>query len=256
MMTGRMMKRIALSAICVTAPVAGPMPALGATMVAPPAMYPATMWQGRGQAVIRILDRMDSHVTMLTVPAGGETDYKTLHIAVHRCVDRPPTLASDAAIQVSIADNTDRNMHFDGWILAAEPALSVFPSPLYQVRVVSCAGDTVAPLVPPLPQPAVPQTVSATPSGADDQPGDTGDQPAVPPPVAHGPMPLTPDAPTGGHTAPPAGPMQLAPPASDAPPAGSSSGAQSGPMPLTPPADAPTQTPEHLPPPQPFPDGQ
>lgn len=172
MMTGRMMKRIALSAICVTAPVAGPMPALGATMVAPPAMYPATMWQGRGQAVIRILDRMDSHVTMLTVPAGGETDYKTLHIAVHRCVDRPPTLASDAAIQVSIADNTDRNMHFDGWILAAEPALSVFPSPLYQVRVVSCAGDTVAPLVPPCrsrpcrrpfpPRPAVRTTNPAT----------------------------------------------------------------------------------------------
>ncbi|AOX20698.1 DUF2155 domain-containing protein [Kozakia baliensis] len=233
------MKRSLLLLLALAAPVAR-----GAEMVAPPVMYAPNLWQGRQQAVVRVLDRIDSHVSTLTIPADGAGDYKTLHIAVHRCVDRPPTLASDAAMQVSITDNGNPDLKFDGWVMAREPSLATFRSALYNVSIVSCGGDAVAPNLAPLPQPAAPVVVSSTPSGAQDQPGDVNDNGPSAPAPGSGPMQLAPPADEGA--APAARPASPAAPPSE----------ESGPMQLTPPSDEPpvVQGPqgEHLPPPQPY----
>ncbi|GEL00527.1 hypothetical protein AME01nite_30250 [Acidomonas methanolica NBRC 104435] len=240
--------------------------ARAAEAVAPPVMYPATLWQGRGEAVVRVLNRMDSHVETLTVPVDGVGSYKTLHIAVHRCLDRPATLAADAAVSASVTDDTDPTTKFDGWMLANEPALSVFASPLYQIRVVSCEGDQRDPGVPPLPAPQVAtRIVAAQPGSAQDQPGDSGDlsgapgmiqmAPAAPAaPASRAPAAPPPSASAGAS----GGPMELAPPAGAAPaPAPGATGSAAhgpsshGPLSLVPPAETPSSPADALPPPRP-----
>ncbi|GBQ90517.1 DUF2155 domain-containing protein [Asaia krungthepensis] len=186
--------------------------AVAAEAIAPPVMYPADLWQGRGEAVIRVLNRTDSHVETMTVPVGGQAQYRSLHLGVARCVERPETLPRDAAALISTSDDTDPGAHYQGWILAEEPSLSTYKSALYDIAIVSCSGPKADPALAPLPQAVVPVLSNATPEGADNQPGDlddpshtpaspgrtesqSGTLPAVPPgagAAAGGPTRLTP----------------------------------------------------------------
>lgn len=195
-----MRRNILSSAVLLAFSMAGS--ALGATPVAPPAMYPATIWQGRTTAVIRVLDRLDSHLETLTVPVGGSASYHSLNVAVERCVSRPETLPADSAALLHLKDATDETRPpFDGWMLAQEPAVATYGSPLYDVRVISCGGETVAPQAGPLPVTKAPQlTDTSVPEeeGGDDRPDQASpDGGAVPlAPDSHTPIPLAP--PVGG----------------------------------------------------------
>lgn len=214
--------------------------AYAAEALPPPVLYPAKLWQGRSVATVRVLNRIDSHVETLTIPVDGAGSYKSLHIQLHRCLDRPPTLAPDSAVFITITDDTDADHPFDGWMMANEPALSAFSSPLYQVRLLSCTGDPREPSLPPLPAQQAVQAVSTQPTGADDTLGD--------PSGLTGSAGVIEMAPSGGgaNTPPPSGgasgggastgggPMSLLPPAAPQPPA-----SQQGPMSLTPPSGGP-----------------
>lgn len=235
--------------------------AMAATPVAGPVMYPAVTWQGRGAAVLRVLNRVDSHVELLTIPVDGEGRYGSLHIVLHRCVDRPPTLAADAAIQATMTDDSDPAVKFDGWMLAAEPSLAVLQSPLYQVGVVSCGGDVRAPVVGPLPTAPPPQISTNTPDAQQTVSGDgealTGEAGVIqlaPPSGAVQPLQAPPQS-SHRPASPPSdetssGPMMLAP---SAEPSGPTSG---GPLPLSPSPHTPdpAQNGARLPPPQPLQD--
>lgn len=217
--------------------VAMPVGAFAATAVTPPAMYPAVTWQGRTQAVIRILDRLDSHVETLTVPVGGTGAYRSLSVAVQSCVSRPATLPADSAVQVHLSDTVDKTSKpFDGWLLAAEPSLNTYGSPLYDVRVVSCGGDMVAPQAGPVPVPVTPQLAQ---TDAPEEEG--GDQigPAQPQPYSPqggGPVPLAPQSSTPIPLAPMNGAPQSLVPAAPVAPSGAAPSAQ---QPLPPPEPDP-----------------
>ncbi|MBV1837452.1 DUF2155 domain-containing protein [Acetobacter estunensis] len=127
--------------------------ALAAAPLAPPAMYPADTWQGRDTAVLRVLNRLDSHVQTLTVQAGSTTHYETLEIGVARCLQQAPTLRPDAAAWLDIQDTRPQGAVFHGWMLAGEPSVGILESPIYDVRIVTCQGNEV---LPPLEQPKVP----------------------------------------------------------------------------------------------------
>ncbi|GBQ28288.1 hypothetical protein AA0472_2647 [Acetobacter estunensis NRIC 0472] len=149
----RALRRAALAALTL----AGNMgPALAAAPLAPPAMYPADTWQGRDTAVLRVLNRLDSHVQTLTVQAGSTTHYETLEIGVARCLQQAPTLRPDAAAWLDIQDTRPQGAVFHGWMLAGEPSVGVLESPIYDVRIVSCQGNEAPPPLPPLEQPKVP----------------------------------------------------------------------------------------------------
>ena len=151
--------------------------------LAPPAVYPADTWQGRTVAVIRVLDKLDAHVEVLSVPVGGTAHYKNLEIGVARCVARPPTLAPDAAAWLDLRDTHPDGVAFHGWMLAAEPALGVLESPLYDVRMIRCEGQNTAPTPMPLATPVVPVLPSATPQPAPGgAPAADGTHLLVPPP--------------------------------------------------------------------------
>jgi len=138
------MNRLLLTS-CTAWLVAVPSAVLAATPITPPVMYPANTWQGRSQAIVRVLDRQDSHVELLTIPVGSTQPFKSLSITAKACLDRPPTLSADAAVSLEVADSHPDGVHFTGWMLAAEPSLNVLDSPVYDLRVVSCSGDPVAP---------------------------------------------------------------------------------------------------------------
>lgn len=200
--------------------------ALAAVGVAPPAMYPANTWQGRTQAVIRVLDRLDAHIETLTIPVGANASYRTLSVAVEACVSRPETLPADSGALLHLRDSGDSaRPPFDGWMLQNEPSLGTYGSSLYDVRVVACTGDRVAPDAGPLPVIKAPQLAGTTATedeGGTDQSGSSSSSEggAVPlAPDSHAPIPLAP--PSGGAQSlvPPAPPASagpsLPPPAAD-----------------------------------------
>lgn len=144
--------------------------ACAAEPIAPPVLYPADLWQGRSQAIIRILNRTDSHIETLTLPIGGQGQYRSLHLTLKSCVERPITLPFDSAISIETTDEAEPGAHYEGWILAGEPSLSTYRSALYGISAVSCSGDPIDPKLAPLPQPAIPVLTAATPDSVPDQP--------------------------------------------------------------------------------------
>ncbi|NPD65453.1 DUF2155 domain-containing protein [Lichenicola cladoniae] len=131
-------------------------PAVAASYIAAPVMPIATAWQGRGQAVVRVLDKLDAHIETMTLKAGETGTYKTLTVTVRSCMDRPDGLPRDSGAFLDIQDKRGDVQPFSGWTFAGEPSVGVFESPIYGVQLVTCQGDLVAPMAPPLPTPAPP----------------------------------------------------------------------------------------------------
>ncbi|CAM2907021.1 hypothetical protein CFR75_10095 [Komagataeibacter xylinus] len=164
--------------------------------LAPPAIYPPDMWQGRTVAVVRVLDKLDAHVVLLNVPVGQDMPYKSLTLHATSCLQRPATLPADSAAWLDVHDAHEGMAAFQGWMAVAEPATGVFQNPLYDVQLVGCAGDNVAPMPPPLAAVATPTEAApvmdpavATPNG---QPAPSGAAPSVPPAA---PQPVSPPLP-------------------------------------------------------------
>lgn len=208
-----------------------------AEAIAPPVMYPADLWQGRSEAVLRVLNRTDSHIETLTIPVGGQAQYRSLHLGVTRCVDRPETLPSDSAALITTSDDTDPGAHYEGWILAEEPSLTGYKSALYGVAIVSCSGPKADPALAPLPQSVVPVLSNTPPEGAQNQPGDLDDPNHGAAPGATSSQTL-PNVPPGSLTARPS------PAQSGGPTALTPFGEQTAPSPASSaPRQAPYQTP-------------
>lgn len=132
-------------------------PAMAVEAVAPPAIYPPDTWTGRGSAVVRVLDRLDSRFELLTIPAGQTGHYKSLSITVHDCLQKAPGLPPDQAATLDVRDAHAGTPAFSGWMFEAEPFLGVLQSPIFSVSLAGCAGADAPPAAPPLPQPPVPQ---------------------------------------------------------------------------------------------------
>ena len=112
-----------------------------ADTVASPLSYASNVWVGRSEAVIRVLDKLESRSTVFTIPVGEKQQYKTLTIEVKACVIRPPLMASDSAAFVDLVDTHPDTPHFAAWIFQEEPAISVYENPVYNVAVVQCSGN-------------------------------------------------------------------------------------------------------------------
>lgn len=118
---------------------AAPTPAPGLPTVGiAPAPVPPPAWLPRHAAVLQIVEKVDATHRSLTVPVGSTTRIGTLAIAVKACVVRPPGQERDAAAYLDIVGKDKAAPLFQGWILAAEPAVSVFQDPIYDVRVTGC----------------------------------------------------------------------------------------------------------------------
>lgn len=108
-----------------------------APAVAPPAQPPPA-WLPRQSAELQIVEKVNATYRTLDVAVGKTTKIDALTISVKACVVRPPGQQSDAAAYLDITGKSAQSPSFQGWMLAAEPAVSLFKDPLYDVRVVGC----------------------------------------------------------------------------------------------------------------------
>jgi hypothetical protein len=120
-----------------TAPPSSPSAALppAAAVPAPPA---PNIWLPRATIALEALDRVTAKRTELTGRVGDTLHYDSLTIVARSCVVRPPDQPADAAAWLDITDAKPGEPGFQGWILAAEPNLSMFQHPLYDIRLVGC----------------------------------------------------------------------------------------------------------------------
>lgn len=144
----------------------------GVVNVPLPVRYPETTWQGKSEAVLRIMHRLDAHVDLVPLKVGEETTYGTLLIKVSRCLKRPETLPADTAVQLHIEDKQETESPvYDGWMFSNDPALGAYAGALYDVQAVSCQGDDVEPMAGPLPQAQTPNVAPGVVTHGD---GDAG----------------------------------------------------------------------------------
>ncbi|CAI3952782.1 DUF2155 domain-containing protein [Commensalibacter papalotli (ex Botero et al. 2024)] len=106
-----------------------------------PVTHVDNTWYSQPKAEIRILNKLESSVTNLTIPVGGSAQYKTLTVAVKKCIVRPITASPDSAAFVTVTDSQLPTNPFAAWIFVAEPGASVFEHPLYNVSIVGCTGE-------------------------------------------------------------------------------------------------------------------
>jgi hypothetical protein len=114
----------------------------GESPIAPGAATPATVaaqpWQPRAAAELQALDRVDERSVTLNVPVGQTVQFEHISITVRACVVRPPDQAADAAAFVQVVDLRANAPVFSGWMLMAEPFVSMLQHPTFDVRVLAC----------------------------------------------------------------------------------------------------------------------
>ena len=112
-------------------------PAL-AESVTPPDISPPDTWQPRQSGTLRLLNKLDSTTSTLTLHVGETRRVESLSITLKACDVRPPDLPQDAAAQLTVADSREGAPGFDGWMLANEPAAAMLEHPVYDIRLASC----------------------------------------------------------------------------------------------------------------------
>ena len=95
-------------------------------------------WQQRGGVELQALDKVTARSTVLTGRIGQALPFGSLTITVTACVVRPPDQPQDAAAFVDITDSHPNSPGFRGWMLADEPAVTIFQHPLYDIRLNGC----------------------------------------------------------------------------------------------------------------------
>ncbi|MBV9785257.1 MAG: DUF2155 domain-containing protein [Acidisphaera sp.] len=104
----------------------------------PDAQSPPVEWEPRGTADLQTLDKIDNHAATMAVRVGQSAQFGRLTLAVRACVVRPADQAQDAAAYLDITDPSPGAPGFHGWMLAAEPSVSMLEHPVYDVRVLGC----------------------------------------------------------------------------------------------------------------------
>ena len=103
---------------------------------APPAA--PQWWQPRAAAELQALDKIDNRLATLNVPVGQSIQFEELTITVRACVVRQPDQPVDAASFLQIVDSRPGAPGFRGWMLMAEPTVSMLQHPDFDVRLVAC----------------------------------------------------------------------------------------------------------------------
>ena len=110
-----------------------------AAPVEPPDISPADSWVQRKSGTVRVLNKLDSTVTSLTLAVGETAKLQSLSVTLKACAVRPPDLPADAAAQLVVEDSREGAPGFTGWILANEPAAAMLEHPVYDIQLAGCS---------------------------------------------------------------------------------------------------------------------
>jgi hypothetical protein len=104
-------------------------------LLASPAMAETAAARG---GILRWLDKQSGDTEDLVLGAGDVVERGQLTIKLDECRYPANDPASNAFAHLTIMDNRAEAVAFDGWMIAASPALSAMDHARYDVWVLSC----------------------------------------------------------------------------------------------------------------------
>ena len=113
-----------------------PSPPVAATPPVP--MERPNNWLPGSVVKVQALDKVNAQSAMLTIKVGDSTSFGSLKITAKACVVRPTDQPSDSAAYLAVTDSHPDSAGFTGWILQAEPSVSMMENPIYDLRVTGC----------------------------------------------------------------------------------------------------------------------
>jgi hypothetical protein len=97
------------------------------------------VWLPAGAVRLQALDKVNAQASALTIKVGQSATFGSLTIAAKACVTRPADQPADAAAYLDVTDSHPDSPGFAGWMLQAEPSVSMMQHPIYDIRVTGCA---------------------------------------------------------------------------------------------------------------------
>ena len=91
---------------------------------------------------IKILDKISSKTSQLTLKIQSEKKFENLIIKVLKCknseFDDDPEITSYMQVQDVTLKNNDQVFVFNGWTFSSSPSLSLFDHPVYDIWLTRC----------------------------------------------------------------------------------------------------------------------
>ena len=93
-------------------------------------------------AEIKILDKVSSKASRLTLNIQKETKFENLIIKVLKCknseFDDNPEVTAYMQVQDITLDNNDQVFVFNGWTFLSSPSITLFDHPVYDIWLIKC----------------------------------------------------------------------------------------------------------------------
>ena len=91
---------------------------------------------------IKILDKVSSKTSKLTLDINKETKFENLIIKVLKCknseFDDNPEITAYMQVQDITLDNNDQVFVFNGWTFSSSPSITLFDHPVYDIWLSKC----------------------------------------------------------------------------------------------------------------------
>lgn len=94
-------------------------------------------------AVLQGLDKVTARVVTIEAPVGEPVHFGTLEVIARTCKKSRPEERPESAAFLDIwelREHGPAQSIFRGWMFASSPALSAMEHPVYDIRVLDCAG--------------------------------------------------------------------------------------------------------------------
>ena len=98
-------------------------------------------------ATLRGLDKLSGESTQLILEIGEVLDYGYLQISLQECRYPTDNPTGNAFAHLTVFSKNENRPVFDGWMIAASPALVALDHPRYDVWVIRCKLDDRTPEV-------------------------------------------------------------------------------------------------------------
>ena len=91
---------------------------------------------------IKILDKVSSKTSQLSLKIEQETKFENLIIKVLKCknseFDDNPEITAYMQVQDVTLKNNDKVFVFNGWTFSSSPSVSLFDHPVYDIWLIKC----------------------------------------------------------------------------------------------------------------------
>ena len=91
---------------------------------------------------IKILDKVSSKTSRLTLNIQKETKFENLIIKILKCknseFDDNPEVTAYMQVQDITLKNNDKVFVFNGWTFSSSPSISLFDHPVYDIWLIKC----------------------------------------------------------------------------------------------------------------------